>query len=210
MIHKFKNFIKRKYVWIIFTIFISIFIMIASFVYKKNIFDFDLKAYNFLVSHRNNVFNIFFKTITLLGNASILIIIAILSLIFLKNRKYKVLVSVNLAVIGLINYVLKHIFSRQRPNNLRLIEESGYSFPSGHAMASTAFYGVFIYIAYKHIENIKIRNITCILLSILILLIDISRVYVGVHYASDVVAGTCFSISYLIVVLKLINKKTNK
>lgn len=207
MKHKIKDFIKKKYSWIFFGIFITIFFTIAAFVFKKQIFEFDLKIYNFLVENRNSVLNTFFTTITTLGNALTLIVIAGLSIILFENKKYKILIPVNLATVGLLNFVLKHIFLRQRPDNLRLIDESGYSFPSGHAMASTAFYGILIYIAYNHVSDKKKRNIICITLCLLILLIDISRVYVGVHYASDVLAGTCFSIAYLIILLKLIRKK---
>lgn len=208
--HKLKDFIKRKYSWILFVVFLTIFLTIAAFVFRKNIFEFDLRIYNFLVSHRNESLNTFFTIITTLGNALTLIVITALSIILFKDKKYKILIPLNLAAIGLLNYVLKHIFLRPRPNNLRLIDEKGYSFPSGHAMASTAFYGILIYIAYNHVKDTKKRNSICLALSILILLIDISRVYVGVHYASDVLAGTCFSIAYLIMVLKVIRKREKK
>jgi len=65
-------------------------------------------------------------------------------------------------------------------------------------MASMAFYGLLIYYAYRYIENKKIRAIICIILSLLIPLIGFSRIYLGVHYTSDVVAGFLISISYLI------------
>ena len=109
------------------------------------------------------------------------------------------MMPINIFLVVGMNWLLKHFFVRPRPNELRLIEETGYSFPSGHAMASTAFYGLLIYIVYKEIKNKKIRNTICILLAILISLIDISRIYVGVHYTSDVLGGTCLSIAYLIV-----------
>lgn len=65
-------------------------------------------------------------------------------------------------------------------------------------MASMAFYGLLIYFAYRYIENKKSRSVICIILSILILLIGFSRIYLGVHYTSDVIAGFLISISYLI------------
>ena len=105
--------------------------------------------------------------------------------------------------------VLKNFFLRPRPNEFRLIEETGYSFPSGHAMASTAFYGLLIYIAHEKIENKILRNTICIMLGLLILLISISRIYVGVHYTSDVIAGTCFSIAYLILITRLIKNQND-
>lgn len=206
-----KQITKKNLRWIIFLILILIFIKIAEDVFEKEIFQFDEAIYNFLVNHRNTALNIFFKNITQLGSAIVLAIITILCVILIKDKRYKILVPANLATIAAMNILLKNIFERPRPNKLRLIEETGYSFPSGHAMASTAFYGILIYIAYKKIKNKKLRNITCIMLAILILLIDISRIYVGVHYVSDVLGGTCLSIAYLIIITKILdlNEKEN-
>lgn len=65
-------------------------------------------------------------------------------------------------------------------------------------MASMAFYGLLIYFAYRYIKNKKLKTAVCILLSLLILLIGFSRIYLGVHYTTDVIAGFLVSISYLI------------
>ena len=113
------------------------------------------------------------------------------------------MIPANLFIIVGMNLLLKNIFVRPRPSELRLIEETGYSFPSGHAMASTAVYGLLLYIVFREVKNKKIRNIACILLAILIFTIDMSRIYVGVHYASDVIAGTCLSIAYLILFITI-------
>lgn len=93
--------------------------------------------------------------------------------------------------------MLKRIIARPRPIEHRLISESGYSFPSGHSMVSMAFYGFFIYLAYRKIKNPYVKTIVCVLLSIIIISIGLSRIYLGVHYPSDVIAGFCISISYL-------------
>lgn len=202
--NKLKEIIKKNYKWIIFFLLVLIFGMIAKDVFKKEIFEFDATIYNFLVNHRNTVLNLIFTGITKLGNALILAILTILCIIFIKDKKYKILVPINILAITALNILLKNIFVRPRPDILRLIEETGYSFPSGHAMASTAFYGLLIYIAHKKIENKKVRNTICVMLTILILMINISRIYVGVHYASDVLAGMCFSIAYLILITRIL------
>ena len=155
---KVKDFIKRKHKYLILVILLSIFIAIAKEVFKKEIFQYDQVLYDFLVEHRNIGLNLFFMTITELGSAMALIIITTLCVIFIKNKLYKILIPSNLAFIALLNQILKHVFVRPRPNMLRLIEENGYSFPSGHAMASTAFYGLLIVFAFKHIKNKKLRN----------------------------------------------------
>lgn len=206
---KIKDLIIKNYKWIIFFLFFVIFLAIAEDVFEQEIFEFDSVVYNFLVNNRNEVLNNFFKIITQFGSAIVLIIITILCVIFIRDKKYKILVPANLVTIAIINIVLKNFFLRPRPDELRLIEETGYSFPSGHAMASTAFYGLLIYIVHEKIENKILRNTICIMLGLLILLISISRIYVGVHYTSDVIAGTCFSIAYLILITRLIKSQND-
>lgn len=206
---KIKELIIKNYKWIIFFLFFVIFLAIAEDVFEQEIFEFDSVVYNFLVNNRNEALNNFFKIITQFGSAIVLIIITILCVIFIRDKKYKILVPANLVTIAIINIVLKNFFLRPRPNELRLIEETGYSFPSGHAMASTAFYGLIIYIVYEKVENKILRNTICIMLGLLILLISVSRIYVGVHYTSDVIAGTCFSIAYLILITRLIKSQND-
>ena len=206
---KIKELIIKNYKWIIFFLFFVIFLVIAEDVFEQEIFEFDSVVYNFLVNNRNEVLNNFFKIITQFGSAIVLIIITILCVIFIRDKKYKILVPANLVTIAIINIVLKNFFLRPRPDELRLIEETGYSFPSGHAMASTAFYGLLIYIVHEKVENKILRNTICIMLGLLILLISISRIYVGVHYTSDVIAGTCFSIAYLILITRLIKSQND-
>ena len=206
---KIKELIIKNYKWIIFFLFFVIFLAIAEDVFEQEIFEFDSVVYNFLVNNRNEALNNFFKIITQFGSALVLIIITILYVIFIRDKKYKILVPANLLTIAIINIVLKNFFLRPRPNELRLIEETGYSFPSGHAMASTAFYGLLIYIVHEKIENKILRNTICIMLGLLILLISVSRIYVGVHYTSDVIAGTCFSIAYLILITRLIKSQND-
>ena len=206
---KIKELIIKNYKWIIFFLFFVIFLAIAEDVFEQEIFEFDSVVYNFLVNNRNEVLNNFFKIITQFGSALVLIIITILCVIFIRDKKYKILVPANLVTIAIINIVLKNFFLRPRPNELRLIEETGYSFPSGHAMASTAFYGLLICIVHEKVENRILRNTICIMLGLLILLISISRIYVGVHYTSDVIAGTCFSIAYLILITRLIKSQND-
>lgn len=206
---KIKELTIKNYKWIIFFLFFVIFLAIAEDVFEQEIFEFDSVVYNFLVNNRNEVLNNFFKIITQFGSAIVLIIITILCVIFIRDKKYKILVPANLVTIAIINIVLKNFFLRPRPNELRLIEETGYSFPSGHAMASTAFYGLLIYIVHEKVENKILRNTICIMLGLLILLISISRIYVGVHYTSDVIAGTCFSITYLILITRLIKSQND-
>ena len=109
-------------------------------------------------------------------------------------------------LISFINLILKILIQRPRPNGFNIINETGYSFPSGHSMVSTAFYGLLIYLSYKNIKNKILRRSICIILFFLIVLIGISRIYLGVHYASDVIGGFFLSIAYLIVFIEIVPK----
>ena len=199
--------------WLLF-ICLIVFLFILENVFDNEIIIFDTNIYNTISLVKTDIITGIFKVITEFGDAMVLILIALVSLVLVKNKKIGTAISLNLASIGLLNYILKNIIQRPRPEDFRLVEESGYSFPSGHSMASMAFYGLIIYFVFKNVKNKAVRNIICIILSILIVLIGISRIYLGVHYASDVIAGFLVSIAYLVVyitgILKLIGIKENE
>ena len=168
---------------------------------------FDTFIYKMIISLKSNSVTTILKFITELGSAKALILITLICLIFIKSKKIGTSIAINLASIGLLNYLLKIIIQRPRPPlEFRMVEESGFSFPSGHSMASLAFYGLIIYFLFKNINSKKTRNIICTSLVLLIFLIGISRIYLGVHYASDVLAGLIFSVGYLAVYIPYILK----
>ena len=153
------------------------------------------------------------KLITNFGGVIGLIILAIVVstiLIIKKKTLMGILIWVNLACSGLLNQILKRIVQRPRPTEYRLIEENGYSFPSGHSMVSATFYGFFIYLIFKNVKNKYIKWSSISFLSLLIILIGISRIYLGVHYTSDVMAGFVISISYLVIFTSIVNDYLDK
>ncbi|HBS58636.1 MAG: phosphatase PAP2 family protein [Bacillota bacterium] len=89
----------------------------------------------------------------------------------------------------LFNYGLKYIFKRERPPLERLVDATGFSFPSGHSMVSFAFYGLLFYLAHINLPRTWLRAALLLLIGAFIILVGISRIYLGVHYPSDVVAG---------------------
>ena len=176
-----------------------IFLLITFLVKINQTNDFDKFIYDFIINFKNDNVTNFFKVITDLGDTIAIISILILSFILFKNKIYPKLMALNICCIVGINQLLKHIIRRPRPDIFRMIEESGFSFPSGHSMASFGFYGLLIYMIYKSKLNKKIKVFLIIMLSLLILLIGISRIYLGVHYASDVIGGFIMSFICLIV-----------
>ena len=181
---------------------ICIFMYIGINVFQDRIFTWDSSIYNLLMQSRNIKLNETVILLTELGGFWVITILTIVLLITLK-KKQKIMVLSNVIIVTILNQLLKIVFMRPRPEIMRLIEEQGYSFPSGHSMVSTAFYGLLIYLIYKNVKNKYIKYTLCTILSILILIICLSRIYLGVHYASDVIGGVCFSIAYLIIFINV-------
>ena len=207
MKEKIKRVFIKNFKWIILFICLAVFIKFTKDVFYKEIIKIDNLAYKYIVEHlRRDWLTIIMKIITSLGDEIAIIVFTIVSIIVAKNKKVKLAIAVNVIFITLLNTLIKIILKRPRPEGFNIIIEKGFSFPSGHSMISAAFYGLLIYFAYKYIKNKKVKYIICTTLSILILLIGISRIYLGVHYASDVLAGFVLSIAYLICFTTIIPK----
>ena len=169
----------------------------------------DTKVYSFIINNiMNDGLTPILKAITELGGVAFTVLAGVLIFMFCKKNRW--FITIDLVGVTLVNQVIKHIIRRPRPNVLRLVEESGYSFPSGHSMVSMAFYGFIIYLIYKNVNNKYIKWLVISILSLLIVSIGISRIYLGVHYTSDVLAGFLISISYLIIYIKYTKKIIDK
>ena len=207
MKEKTKEFIVKNFKWIILFICLIGFLSLAEDVFHKEIMNGDIIGYKivstFLISDFATPIA---KFITNFGGAIFLIVLTITLILLIKNKKIGFSIFINLASVTILNQLLKRILQRPRPTEFRIVEESGYSFPSGHSMVSMAFYGYLIYLIYKYVENKYIKWISIIMLSILICSIGVSRIYLGVHYTSDVLGGFLISISYLIIYISAVNK----
>ena len=202
-----KEFIIKNLKWIILFICLIGFLALTEDVFNKEIMDGDIIGYKLISKFLISDFTIpIAKFITNFGGAIFLIVLTIILLISIKNKKIGLSIFSNLAIITILNQLLKRILQRPRPTEFRIIEETGYSFPSGHSMVSMAFYGYLIYLIYKYVENKYVKWILISLLSVLICLIGVSRIYLGVHYTSDVLGGFLISISYLVIYISAVNK----
>lgn len=201
------KFIKENIKWLLSIISLILFILILQNVLGQRIYKFDETIYDFIAKGISDKVNNIAKIITTIGSAYVIIPLTIICIIYFRKKKEGKYIATNLAIIFVCNQILKRIIARPRPNQFRIVEETGYSFPSGHSMVSMAFYGLLIYLIYKNISNKYLKWTLIILLSLLILLIGLSRIYLGVHYASDVCAGFLLSISYLVGFIHFISKK---
>lgn len=202
-----KEYIKKNLKWVVLFICLVGFLALTEDVFNKEIMQGDIIGYKIISTFLISDFvTPIAKFITNFGGAIFLSIATIALLLLIKNKKIGLSIFSNIVIITILNQLLKKILRRPRPTEFRIVEETGYSFPSGHSMVSMAFYGYLIYLIYRYIKNKYIKWSLIVLLSILICLIGISRIYLGVHYTSDVLGGFLLSISYLVVYISLIKK----
>jgi undecaprenyl-diphosphatase len=186
------------------------FVGIAKMIFKEKKEHFDQHAFSFLADRISDINTDVMQVFTFLGTHTFLIP-ANLTLaawfLFIKRHRWY---SINIPVVALssllLMFLLKLIFHRNRPLTPLLEAAKGYSFPSGHALMSITFYGLIIYMVWKNEKNIVARSILTALLVMLIVFIGVSRVYLRVHYASDVLAGFCVGLMWLLLSLWILKK----
>ena len=159
-----------------------------------------------ILSWRTDWLTSIMKTITYLGNWQIITLICLILLAIRKTRKtYGVPLSIGALGVSLANKGLKALIMRPRPDIAEfLIEQGGWSFPSGHSITSMFFFGMAIWLIRKNVQSRKIANVLTVLLTIPLVLIGVSRVYLGVHYPTDVLAGWCLGMMAIALVTGLI------
>lgn len=128
-----------------------------------------------------------------LGSTGTVVIISLAAMAFLfyvlHHRRELVLFLIVCGGSALINVLFKQLFMRERPTIYRILEETGYSFPSGHAMGAFSLYAVITFLLWRHIHTRTGRGLLIFIATGFILTIGISRIYAGVHYPSDILAG---------------------
>lgn len=173
----------------------------------------DIKALNISPSTYNEPLTNLFLAITFLGNWQTIVILAILIVIFLWLLKKDIVIApLCFSVIGSagFNMISKLIFQRPRPDIAFYIEKT-FSFPSGHSTIAVSFYGIIAYCLFRRTKNTSQKIIILLTGISLILLIGLSRLYLGVHFLSDVIVGYLIGLTWLalaiIILERLLNKK---
>ena len=202
------NYIKENRKTIILVISSFLFIWITYAIFNDKITELDNNVHSHILGIRNNSLTDILILITNISSAYALIVLSIILLATMKKKKIPLLISLNLMCAFITNQTAKLIFTRPRPFGINLIEESGFSYPSGHAMVSMSYFGFIAYLLYKNQKNKFTKTILIITIFLTILTIGFSRIYLGVHYLSDVIGGFLLSIIYLIVYIKI--TKVNK
>lgn len=150
------------------------------------------------------------KGFTFLGSSLVATLLSVIAFLFLwlvlRHRKELLMFLLSVGGSEIWNIIIKNWMQRQRPTTHRLIEISGFSFPSGHSMAAFALYGTLTYLLWRHIPALAGRIAMIVIGVALTLLIGISRIYLGVHYPSDVFGGYLASATWLMLSIYIFEK----
>jgi len=204
-------------VGIIFTlIFIYIFFgIIQDYIGQEKLIQFDLRVINLFDALRHTNLNQQMLFITYLAKGEIITIgMLVFCTIFYLHKNWRFLYTLLISVVGgeIFVWIIKNIIDRPRPPLISaLVTESSYSFPSGHTFVAIAFYGLLSYFVIQSEKNKSLKIISFITGVLLIILIGISRVYLGAHWPSDVFASLAAGLAWLSILITSlkIKKKFN-
>lgn len=199
---------------VLFIVSLIAFIWIAKYVFLDDKTTFDDNAFAFLQNWVSDSTTNIMNAFTLLGKIEFLIpahIVLIGWFLFIRrHRWYSIKVPVIGVSSGLIMFFMKNVFQRERPLIPLLEPAGGLSFPSGHALCSMTFFGLLIYFVWRHAKNLYVKWLLIFTLSFTIFMIGLSRVYLRVHHASDVIAGFAFGLIWLVLSLKILKGIENR
>jgi membrane-associated phospholipid phosphatase len=195
---------------IVFIIALIAFIFITNEIFRLKDTNFDTSVFAMIHPYITNTLTRIMRLVTYFATPNFLVpanvLLCLFFLLVTKHNWY----SLKIPVVSLGSLIvmssLKLYFSRPRPSNPVYQAARGFSYPSGHAMLAMTFYGILIYLVWKNIRQKGLRLVLTVLLLIIILLIGFSRVYLRVHFASDVLAGYCMGLMWLVVSLWTIQK----
>ena len=196
--------------YIAFLVIIVLLTIWARHVLDPYIVKFDEEVFDHLSNYLSQRNTGIMEVFTFLGSHKFLIpafLLLFAYYCFIRKDKWY---SIRIAILSVTNllllFVFKFIFDRSRPLNPLFGEVPGLSFPSGHAMMSVIFFGLLINIICREVKNTWIRCICSIILLMVILLVGLSRVYLRLHYASDIIAGYSFGLLSFLMLLWMLNK----
>lgn len=190
-----------------------IFIYLVRMIFISESTEFDDRVFNAIKPYIKDGLTNFMLVITFLGKHDLLIplnFVLIAFFIYRKERWFATRIAALSLSSLLLMFMLKFFFQRNRPLQPVIDDVSGYSFPSGHALISVVFYGLFIHMIWHEVKSKWLRIVLITLLGTLILLIAFSRIYLNVHYASDVIAGIAVGFIWLVLSLNIIQRIEKK
>jgi len=189
---------------------IILFVSIVLFVFVGDVASFDTAVFNAIASLRNDFMTVVFKIITTLADKYYTVIFVLLMILLLQNKDKNSYITItkkektnnlfnrflpwiifllSVILISALFLVIKAIFQRARPIEWFLVTEDGYSFPSGHTATATILYGVIHLLILNSTQKNWLKSLSWFTSAVIIFLVGISRIYLGVHFATDVIGG---------------------
>lgn len=177
---------------------------------KVTVVDYQLSQYFYQL--HSPLLNTIMTGITHIGDlvTQTAVTVLIVSVLFML-KKWRTAIWYGLTVLigaGILNAIIKGIYERARPSQIQpLVEIGGYSFPSGHSMGSVIVYGGLLFLILRSLRSAQLKFIVSLLISFLVLGIGVSRIYLGVHFLTDVLGGFSLGFAWLCISIALFGLK---
>ncbi len=202
--HQLKRLVLNNLRFIIGACALAVFIGILEDVLTNETMKLDYAAYWLIVEHlRFDWLTPVMESFSALATPLTLLVLLLAVAAFAPGRRPGWCCAVNLGLTVALNQALKFIIQRPRPEGFRLATVSGFSFPSGHSMVAMAFFGLLAWFVWKYEKDRRQRKFLLAAFAFVIVMIGLSRIYLGVHYASDVIGGFCLSLVWLALYTRL-------
>ena len=190
---------------VILAVCVMVFVELLDDILEGDLMRLDTFAYWFFVENlRSDAITPVMEAFSNLATPLCLLVLLLMVVAFAPGKRPGLCCALNLVLVIILNQVLKALVQRPRPEGFNLVVESGFSFPSGHSMVAMAFFGLLIWLVWKYKEDSTMRMVSCVCFAIIIVMMGISRIYLGVHYASDVIAGFCVSLAWLAIYTRVV------
>jgi membrane-associated phospholipid phosphatase len=202
--------VELVFIWAIFLTCIMVFFFLSREILEGQNLHFDDRAFAWADSWGSVAFTKFMVVVTFFASRHFITAVSLVLIFYFlfvrRHRWYSLKVPVIAVGSITLNLILKFFFNRPRPLVPHLVESSGLSFPSGHAMISASFYGLLFYLVWMHVKQPVWRIFLLVMLVFIIMLIGFSRVYLHVHYATDVIAGFAAGLLWVIIAIFSLRK----
>jgi len=197
-------------VFIAFSIALSGIILIIREIFYRKEDKIDQMVFEFLRPYVSDMNTNIVQFFTFFGSQKFLVpawLVFLIYYFFIRKNKWYFIKMLTISISTLLLMLgLKYFFNRPRPLIPLLKQVPGLSFPSGHAFMSFVFYGMLIYIVYHEVKNLWLKWAGIVLLLCMTFMIGFTRIYLRVHYTSDVVAGFCFGTLSLVILLWMLHQ----
>ena len=202
---RFKHLIRENIVLIVAVACAVVFVGLLEDVLSAESMKLDEAAWWLIVEHlRQPWLTPIMESFSALAAPVSLLVVLTIAAAFAPGRRPGWCNALNLGLVVLLNQTLKFVVQRPRPEGFRLADATGFSFPSGHSMVAMAVFGLLAWYVWRYEKNPRRRAVLLVLLGFVVVMVGVSRIYLGVHYASDVLGGFCMSLVWLALYTRVI------